>query len=182
MLTLKYLMRSGEKVGLNQLAKIFTAGIQELDSHQEKKQFGLDVMKIYDYENDEEMNEYLKHGESSKYFSNLIYEDDTILMKNIVWNPQAETPIHGHSCQGCWVLCLEGELVENIYENKEGDASMIKSNTVTPGGICYMHDNIGFHTIGNPSSITPAVTLHCYHPPYESTSVLNEEGKIDIMA
>lgn len=138
-------------------------------------------MKLYDYKSCEEMNEYLMHGTKPKYYSNLIHQDEETLVKNIVWNPKVETPIHGHSCQGCWVMCLEGKLVENIYENEEGDPSLINSKVISPGDVTYMHDSIGFHTIENNSELTPAVTLHFYHPPYENTSVLTEEGSIETM-
>ena len=181
MLTLKYLLSTGEKVGIKQLTKILTAGFLECETEVQKKEFGLQVMSVYDHKDDEEMKEFLKHGYQQKYYNNLIHQDDDTLIKNIVWNPKVETPIHGHNCQGCWVLCLQGQLVEKVYDWQEGDPNLVRTTTLSPGGITYMHDSIGFHTIENPSDMTPAVTLHCYHPPYENTSVLTEEGKIEIM-
>ena len=179
MLTVKYLLERGEKVGLTQLSKILAAGLEECQTEAEKKEFGLQALKIYDYENDDEMHPYLKHGIDTKYYSNLIERNDSTLLKNIVWNPQAETPVHGHNCQGCWVLCLQGQLTEEVMSGKEGEPSTFK--TLTPGAVTYMHDSIGFHRISNETPSTPAVTLHCYHPPYDETSVLKETGEISVM-
>ena len=102
MLTLKYLLSKGEKVGLKQLGKILSTGMSELETDEEKMNFGLQAMGIYDRENDYDMEMYpfLRNGMDPKYYSNLIQRDDETLLKNIVWNPQVETPIHGHSCQG----------------------------------------------------------------------------------
>ena len=80
------------------------------------------------------------------------------------------------------MLCLEGQLVENIYDvNEEGEPQIQETKILTPGAITYMHDSIGFHTISNETDATPAVTLHCYHPPYDHTSSITKEGDISMM-
>ncbi|KAJ2398439.1 hypothetical protein GGI05_000071 [Coemansia sp. RSA 2603] len=38
-----------------------------------------------------------------------------------------------------------------------------------------MHDNIGLHRIGNPSSKNKAVSLHLYSPPYNMCKTFNEQ-------
>lgn len=50
-----------------------------------------------------------------------------------------------------------------------------------PAGSCsYMADDIGIHAVSNSSSVTPAVSLHCYAPPFASCHVfgrvLNGKG------
>lgn len=50
-----------------------------------------------------------------------------------------------------------------------------------PAGSCsYMEDNIGIHAVSNSSSVTPAVSLHCYAPPFASCHVfgrvVNDKG------
>lgn len=147
MLTLKYLLNNGEKIGLKQLGKLLSAGMTELQTIEEKKEFGMQAMKLYDRKHDDEIDKYLKNGTEAKYYSNLIQRDENTILKNIVWNPKVETPIHGHNCQGCWVLCLEGELVENIYDNQEGEPQIISTKILRPGAVTYMHDSIGFHTL-----------------------------------
>mmetsp|Transcript_25744 Transcript_25744/g.25562 ORF Transcript_25744/g.25562 Transcript_25744/m.25562 type:complete len:97 (-) Transcript_25744:438-728(-) len=96
MLALQYL-KNEPKIGLKQLVKIISSGITECTTFEEKRRFGLEALKMYDYKNDDEMNDYLKYGHENPYYSNLIHKDENILIKNIVWNPSVKTPPHGHN-------------------------------------------------------------------------------------
>ena len=58
--------------------------------------------------------------------------------------------------------------------NKE----IIEEKHLTPGGVTYIHNSIGFHQVENVSSKTEASTLHCYHPPFDSVETLDNKDKM----
>ena len=100
------------------------------------------------------------------------------MLKNIVWNPQSITPIHGHNSRGCFVLVTEGKLIESVYVRENGEPKIVDVKVLSPGDITYNHDAIGFHVMENDSETHKAVTLHCYHPPYDVTNVMRGTGEI----
>lgn len=59
-------------------------------------------------------------------------------------------------------------------ENKE----LIQEKHLTPGGVTYINDSIGFHQVENVSSKTEASTLHCYRPPFSSVATLDSNDQI----
>ncbi|GAB0489038.1 hypothetical protein MMPV_000253 [Pyropia vietnamensis] len=67
-------------------------------------------------------------------------------------------------------------------DDGDGDQRVrLVSRRSLPAGSCsYMADDIGIHAVSNCSSVTPAVSLHCYAPPFASCHVfgrvLNGKG------
>lgn len=67
-------------------------------------------------------------------------------------------------------------------DGADGDQRVrLVSRRPLPAGSCsYMADDIGIHAVSNSSSVTPAVSLHCYAPPFASCHVfgrvLNGKG------
>ena len=179
MQVLKQALVKSPKLDLQSLSRVLSIGLEQCHTEQEKKEFGITAMSLFDYENIEELEKYI-HGEDGigKYYRNLIFRDDSISLKNILWNPKVATPVHGHNCNGCWVICTQGELVERVYDNKNELPELVEEKVVRPGDITYIHDSIGLHQVENVSSTEPAVTLHCYHPPFDSAEMLNDEGEL----
>ncbi|CAI2382178.1 unnamed protein product [Moneuplotes crassus] len=173
------MLKKGSKLTLPQLWKTLSAGLQEAVSDFEKREFGLDTMSKYDFLSCEEIQQYINYeDEAGKYYRNLIHRDDSIVLKTIIWNRLATTPIHGHSSRGCWVLLTKGELIEKTFIRKDGKVFQTDEAILKPGEITYNHDAIGFHSMENPSKTEQAMTIHCYHPPYDVTSVMDEDGVI----
>ena len=57
-----------------------------------------------------------KFSDSQKlYTRNLVMETDLFSLIVLVWNPDKESPIHDHPCEGCWVRVLEGNVKETVY-------------------------------------------------------------------
>ena len=80
-----------------------------------------------------------------------------------------KSDIHDHAEHGCLLTVLQGELEERHFD-KQGK-QFIRKNTFHHriGGISYMHDSIGYHSIFNPSSQTACATLHLYAPANHTT-------------
>lgn len=58
----------------------------------------------------EEMNKYTYWDSGRPYTRNLICTDNknyTLLL--LCWNPQRESKIHNHPCDGCYVKCVRGD-------------------------------------------------------------------------
>ena len=167
------------KLRVLELAKVLSKGLALWDNDFEKRELGTKALQAYDYSNDPEMEKYLlKEDEVGKYYRNLIFRDDSIMLKNIIWNPLVATPIHGHNSRGCWVIVTKGELIEKVFTRVDGKPKMIDQRILKEGGITYNHNAIGFHMMLNSSKTTPAITLHWYHPPYDTTAIMKGTGEI----
>lgn len=126
-----------------------------------------------------EMKKYLNYEDTEgQYFRNLIFRDHNIMLKNIIWMPGATTPIHGHRSRGCWVLVTQGELIEQVYDVNSTKPKLIDEKSLREGDITYNHNAVGYHLMKNESKNVAAITLHCYHPPYDETDIVTEDGEL----
>jgi cysteine dioxygenase len=96
----------------------------------------------------------------------------------LCWNPGRESPIHNHPCNGCWLKVLQGSIKETRYvENDDvsgdgnGPLRCISDHDHEVGQIAFIEDSMGYHKVGNPSNVEPAVTLHLYCPPFDRCKV-----------
>jgi len=48
---------------------------------------------------------------------------------------------------------------------------LVSRRPLRSGSCSYMADDLGLHAVSNASSVTPAVSLHCYAPPFASCQV-----------
>ena len=188
----KSAVSQSSKLDIKALAQLLSVGLAECKTDFEKREFGIAAMSLYDYTLDMKYLNY--ENEKGKYFRNLIYRDESIMLKNIIWNPQAISPIHGHNSNGCWVMVTSGQINEQgmiflnnfylVFSRVGGKPKMIEEKVLRPGQITYNHNAIGFHLMENPDKIngitneTPAVTLHCYHPPYDVTALMKPDGEV----
>ena len=113
---------------------------------------------------------------SKPYTRNLIHTDNkhyTLLM--LCWNPNQESPIHDHPCDGCWMQCIKGSVRECRYDSTTLDC--ISDSTVNEGNLTYITDSMGLHKVGNPSSNVPAITIHLYSPPFQKCTIWCSQRK-----
>ena len=192
------LIKKNEQLNLDRLAQVLSRGLDMCDTDFEKRELGYLTMKAYDIERDTQIDKYLKFdgkeithkvlqdSTSIRYFNdlrevyyrNMIYRDASIMLKNIIWNPKVTTPIHGHNSRGWWVLITQGELVEKVFTRENGEPQLIDEKILKKGDVTYNHNAIGFHLMQNDSESVPAITLHWYHPPYDTTAIMRENGEI----
>jgi len=121
-----------------------------------------------------EWKKYALFDSMKNYTRNLIATDDeTFTLLLLCWNPNKESPIHDHPCDGCWLRVCEGKIQETRYEiNAETDGLEVTSDVVFDDDApAFINDSMGYHKVGNPSKSTPAVTLHLYCPPFNQCKI-----------
>ena len=74
------------------------------------------------------------------------------------WNELRSTGIHNHAKKGCYILLLNGEIKETIYNH-----SMEYQKTITykAPSLSFMSDTIGLHSI---EPIKRSTSIHFYYP------------------
>jgi cysteine dioxygenase len=120
------------------------------------------ILKDY---NDSDWKQYVK-VDDKRYCRNKIFENDNFEIFVISWNKKQNAPIHDHSCNGCWLKVLSGELVENRY--KTDSLELYQSNFMKTNDVSFMKNDIGYHSILNASDEI-AITFHVYNPPNHKT-------------
>jgi cysteine dioxygenase len=108
------------------------------------------------------------------YTRNLIATDDqTFTLLLLCWNPEKESPIHDHPCDGCWMQVMEGSIREQRY-NRELECAT--DEIYSDNQLAYITDTMGYHKVGNPTNAL-AVTLHLYAPPFSECTIWCDENK-----
>jgi len=121
-----------------------------------------------------EWKKYAMFESKKNYTRNLIATDDeTFTLLLLCWNPGKESPIHDHPCDGCWLRVCQGKIQETRYEiNTETDRMDVTSDVVFEDDApAFINDSMGYHKVGNPSTSTPAITLHLYCPPFNQCKI-----------
>mmetsp|Transcript_16703 Transcript_16703/g.30242 ORF Transcript_16703/g.30242 Transcript_16703/m.30242 type:complete len:273 (+) Transcript_16703:91-909(+) len=121
-----------------------------------------------------EWKKYAMFESKKNYTRNLIATDDeTFTLLLLCWNPGKESPIHDHPCDGCWLRVCQGKIQETRYEiNTETDRMDVTSDEVFEDDApAFINDSMGYHKVGNPSTSTPAITLHLYCPPFNQCKI-----------
>lgn len=118
------------------------------------------------------------------YTRNLVDDNDMLEMIVLCWNPGQESRIHNHGDSDCFMVVLEGEIVEKRFavEGSAIDAgtcpnlSLISETKLAYGSdAVHIHDKLGVHAVGNATD-KPAVTLHVYTPPIKRVKVFEPEN------
>ena len=146
---------------------------------------------------EDDWTRYAHFDPTRPYTRNLIATDhETFTLLLLCWNPDCESKIHDHPCDGCWMQVLQGQVNECRYEYPHQDTGTavtsrmnengvngveklrcIADETFVGGQLAFIKDSIGLHKVGNPSAVTPAVTLHLYSPPFQDCRVWVDDGE-----
>ena len=92
----------------------------------------------------------------------------------LCWDVDAQTPIHGHGGENCWVYQVQGKVEEVRLVQSASGLIEINRLALSPGKLTYMNDGMGYHTITNNSGHR-AMTLHIYASPIDACKVFNEK-------
>jgi len=114
---------------------------------------------------DDDWKKYVKI-DNERYCRNKIFENENIEILIISWNKNQNAPIHDHSCNGCWLKVLKGELIENRYAPES--LALYQNICMKTNDVSFMKNNIGYHSIFN-NTDDIAVTIHIYNPPNHKT-------------
>ena len=104
------------------------------------------------------------------YHRSKVYANDDFEIYVITWNTKQHSRIHDHASNGCYMLLLQGDLIEEIHPFSPDEK--IRVSHYTENHIAYIDNNIGYHRIINPSDKNIAVSLHVYSPPNHITKLL----------
>lgn len=115
------------------------------------------------------------HWADEGYTRNCIELTEDFELILLCWNPGDVTPVHCHGQQRCWVRQVSGKLEEVIYQkNRSGKLGELRRHELQSGGLSYMDDAMGYHSLQN-NSDAMAMSLHLYAKPIESCTYYNDE-------
>ncbi|POS85576.1 hypothetical protein EPUL_003373, partial [Erysiphe pulchra] len=108
------------------------------------------------------------HAEPSKqYTRNLVYDVPGVFnLLLLVWNPGKASPVHDHADSHCLMKqILKGSLKEERYSfpsesGPRGPLVKISELVFDLNQVAYISDELGLHSISNPSNTDYAVSLH----------------------
>jgi len=118
-----------------------------------------------------DLERYAYFDSYKQYTRNLVATDNesyTLLL--LCWNPQKESKVHDHPCDGCYVRVVQGQVRECRYrlvqsdeggtdekEGGEGDTLRLvctQDQVFGAGdGICFIEDSQGYHKVGDASAV-----------------------------
>lgn len=111
------------------------------------------------------------------YTRNAVIHNDNFTILVLCWAKGMKSQIHDHPCDGCFIVGLDGTLIEQKFEKTDDDFLVeTEKTTLTKGSIAWMHDSIGLHQIINPNEDQNAITLHIYYPPFNVCKVFDKDG------
>jgi cysteine dioxygenase len=106
------------------------------------------------------------------YHRTKVYSNDDFEVFVITWNTKQQSKIHDHASNGCYMLVLQGDLIEEITTEDEKVIRVSQYNHEKGNNISYIDNSVGYHRILNPSSENIAVSLHIYSPPNHIAKLL----------
>lgn len=111
----------------------------------------------------------------NKYTRNCIKRTDKYEIILICWDKGAQTPIHDHNGQDCWMIQIDGLICETRYEEaKNGELVATNELNLCDGKLVYMHDRMGYHKLTNDLD-QRGMTLHVYATPIDQCQVFDTE-------
>ncbi len=132
--------------------------LSQMVDQQEKVQIREFEKLIKDYRT----NDWYDHMNFENYRpkNTTLFRNEDLKIKLLFWDSYQQSTIHGHPKVGGFVKVLAGTLIENRFDPNNIDLE-IGRNFYMKGDQTFIHDEIAFHQIKNPSVI-PAISLHIY--------------------
>lgn len=109
---------------------------------------------------------------TNRYFRNLVYANSLYEIYAISWGPLSSSPIHDHAARGCVMKIVIGSLEETTYDPLTVRPMKTFLHTVDTNA-SFIHNKIALHSVRNPSSVSPALSIHLYSPPRHETRVFS---------
>eukprot|EP00746_Dinoflagellata_sp_MGD_P018895 gnl/MRDRNA2_/MRDRNA2_143839_c0_seq1.p1 gnl/MRDRNA2_/MRDRNA2_143839_c0~~gnl/MRDRNA2_/MRDRNA2_143839_c0_seq1.p1 ORF type:complete len:414 (-),score=84.07 gnl/MRDRNA2_/MRDRNA2_143839_c0_seq1:79-1254(-) len=149
-------------------------------------------------------DEYMKYvnwdaEDPTKYTRNLIFGNEFFDCLLMCWPPHCQSSIHCHDRSSCWVVLVEGEVVEVQYSMPKMDKKFIEKQLKDPTGavgrcgplrqlnetvlradgmlVAYANNEIGVHRVENRTD-KPAYTMHIYAPGLRKIKLFKESGLV----
>ncbi|ESZ92907.1 hypothetical protein SBOR_6716 [Sclerotinia borealis F-4128] len=139
------------------------------------------LLRNYTSKNPSEWQKYAYANPNKQYTRNLVAEVEGVFnLLMLVWTPGKESKVHDHAASHCLMKIMKGGLRETRWVTPDGGMSegCGKGRREMMGEmeiegvreykrekVAYMCDDMGLHSIANPSATEYAVSLHLYTPP-----------------
>jgi len=167
-----------EPIGIIELCKRIKADIESDNKGSNVKQ----MLSDYILYGNGDYREYVMYNDR-KYARNLVEENEHFELMVICWKQGQVSPIHNHENSACWMGCVEGEIKEEYFHQKQkpscslaqpccacpqlipGEVSFHKA-----GEVGYISDEIALHRI-SPVGDNCGISIHIYSPPIHACTV-----------
>jgi cysteine dioxygenase len=124
------------------------------------------------------------HFAKGRYTRNLIFRNELFELLALCWAPRAESPIHNHANQLCWLSIQMGALRLENFHSLDGPGPGGRVRLLPSGGISraeagcldLQQGDDGIHRVSNPFD-EPAASLHVYSRPYDSCIAYDLESE-----
>lgn len=114
---------------------------------------------------------------NAKYTRNCIDRTDQYELLLLCWEKGLKTPIHCHGGEECWVFMIDGKIKEiRVAEDNQGNLVEKSAEIMEKGGISYMNDSMGYHSLYNLAD-GRSMSLHLYMNPIDRCRVYCEESQ-----
>jgi len=99
------------------------------------------------------------------YYKHIFCHTDFLSAYLIVWGKNAETNIHIHPSNGCFILNISGKWEETIYNSNQ----QMNKRELNEDQISFIDNNIGSHKVKYLYEFTsnPGISLNIYSPTSE---------------
>jgi len=115
------------------------------------------------------------HWEEASYTRICLERTRKFELLLLCWEPNSETPIHGHDGQQCWVKQVLGDVEEVLYSCTDSAPCPESRAILEPGDLTYMSKTSGYHMLRNKCRHR-AMTLHLYVKPINHCEVFDFES------
>ena len=103
----------------------------------------------------------LMNKAKGKFQNTILYQDQELKCMLIHWDAKQRSKKHGHPPGGGLIQVLSGVLQETRFDPEDQEKIIGKHYYFKGSGTSYIHDELAFHVVENPS-VVPAVSLHLY--------------------
>ncbi|QSZ33460.1 hypothetical protein DSL72_005028 [Monilinia vaccinii-corymbosi] len=128
--------------------------------------------------NPSEWQKYAYANPNKQYTRNLVAEVEGVFnLLMLVWTPGKESKVHDHAASHCLMKIMKGGLKEtrwvtpavplnaSLAGKEEMKMELEGIREYKTEKVAYICDDMGLHSIANPSQTEYAVSLHLYTPP-----------------
>ena len=122
---------------------------------------------------------YAQWHDDKPYTRICLFENTKFELILICWSKDAQTAVHNHNEQNCWVFSVDADIEETLYCYK-GQA-VTKVQRISNGQTTFMEKGNKCHSLKNITG-APAMTLHLYNEPIKKCEVVglpNSEDCLD---
>jgi hypothetical protein len=139
-----------------------------LDDIFKKLEVKLDINNIIILLKNYKGDDWKQYSSTIEWYNEIYHKILIKKMKNyevylIYWNKNITSPIHDHPSEGCVFKVLEGELIEDLYFNKDNKITFNSRNILHKNEISYNSSNTILHNIINQDN--KSISIHIYFPP-----------------